>query len=190
MIDASPLIYLAQVEGLLWLEKLFGQVHMTAQVHHEVLTNKGKPGEWAISEALQRGSLRLLERDWPGPQFPWLGEGEASCIRAAVNLGQPCLILLDDKEARRTAEGLSPEGVAVSGTVAIVGAAKQRGLIPFARNVFDELQRKGFRIADDLVQGVLESLGEQVPEMAKPRRATTSGAQKPRRPKPRRRRST
>jgi predicted nucleic acid-binding protein len=37
LIDASPLIYLAQVEGLLWLEKLFGQVHMTAQVHHEVL---------------------------------------------------------------------------------------------------------------------------------------------------------
>jgi predicted nucleic acid-binding protein len=159
--DAAPLICLAQVDGLRWLGKLFRRVHLTQDVRDEILTGLGKPGEEALAYAIERRLLRIHpEWNWPEPQFPSLGKGEASCIRAAINLkrtGRDCLLLLDDREARRVASSAT---IAVTGTAAVVGAAKQTGLIPSARDVFDQLQQSGFRISEAIIQGILESVGE------------------------------
>jgi predicted nucleic acid-binding protein len=128
--DAAPLICLAQVDGLRWLGELFSRVHLTQPVRDEILTGLGKPGEEALARAIERRLLRIhTEWNWPEPQFPSLGKGEASCIRAAINLkkrGRDCLLLLDDREARRVASAAT---IAVTGTAAVVGAAKQAGLI-------------------------------------------------------------
>lgn len=165
--DAAPLICLAQVGGFPWLKKLFGRVHITPEVRAEVLTGQGKPGEALISQAIQRRTLVVHpEWDWSEPQFPSLGLGEASCIRAVVNLrerGHQCLLLIDDREARRAA---SSAEVTVSGTAAVVGAAKRAGLISLAGTIFDELRQKGFRISEAVVEGILESVGEKVGEKA------------------------
>lgn len=167
--DAAPLICLAQVGGLPWLKTLFGHVHITREVREEVLTGLGKPGEEALARAIERRLLCVHpEWDWPEPQFPGLGKGEASCIRAAMNLlerGYECLLLIDDREARRVASSAT---VAVSGTAAVVGAAMQAGLIASARSVFYQLRQSGFRISEAILQGILESVGE---EEAGPRRA-------------------
>jgi predicted nucleic acid-binding protein len=161
--DATPLICLAQVDGLPWLSRLFGHVHLTRQVRDEVLTGLGKPGVEALSQAFERHLLRVHpEWDWPEPRFPSLGKGEASCIRAAVNLvkrSHDCLLLIDDREARRAASSLA---LTVSGTAAVVGMAKRTGLIASAGAVFDELRKKGFRISEAIVQGILDSVGEEV----------------------------
>lgn len=50
--DAAPLICLAQVEGLGWLNSIFGQVHITREVRDEILGGPGKPGEEALERAL------------------------------------------------------------------------------------------------------------------------------------------
>jgi predicted nucleic acid-binding protein len=175
--DAAPLICLAQVDGLRWLGKLFRRVHLTQDVRDEILTGLGKPGEEVLAYAIERRLLRIHpEWNWPEPQFPSLGKGEASCIRAAINLkkrGSDCLLLLDDREARRVASSAT---IAVTGTAAIVGAAKQTGLISSARDVFDQLQQSGFRISEAIIQGILESVGE-----------AESGAQRTRKPTGRRR---
>lgn len=159
--DAAPLICLAQVDGLRWLGKLFRRVHLTQDVRDEILTGLGKPGEEALAYAIERRLLRIHpEWNWPEPQFPSLGKGEASCIRAAIDLkrtGRDCLLLLDDREARRVASSAT---IAVTGTAAVVGAAKQTGLISSARDVFDQLQQSGFRISEAIIQGILESVGE------------------------------
>lgn len=159
--DAAPLICLAQVDGLRWLGKLFRRVHLTQDVRDEILTGLGKPGEEALAYAIERRLLRIHpEWNWPEPQFPSLGKGEASCIRAAINLkrtGRDCLLVLDDREARRVASSAT---IAVTGTAAVVGAAKQTGLISSARDVFDQLQQSGFRISEAIIQGILESVGE------------------------------
>lgn len=175
--DAAPLICLAQVDGLRWLGKLFSRIHLTEEVRDEVLTGLGKPGEEALAGAIERRLLRIHpEWNWPEPQFPSLGKGEASCIRASINLkqiGRDCLLLLDDREARRVA---SSAKIAVTGTAAVVGAAKQAGFISSACAVFDQLQQSGFRISEAIVRGILESVGE-----------AESGAQRPRNPAGRRR---
>jgi predicted nucleic acid-binding protein len=170
--DAAPLICLAQVDGLPWLRKLFSRVHLTQEVRDEILTGLGKPGEEALAHAVERRLLRIHpDWNWPEPQFPSLGKGEASCIRAAINLkrtGRDCLLLVDDREARRVASSAT---IAVTGTAAVVGAAKQTGLISSARAVFDQLQQSGFRISEAIIQGILESVGE-----------AESGAQRTRKP--------
>jgi predicted nucleic acid-binding protein len=160
--DAAPLICLAQVDGLPWLNTLFGRIHITEAVREEVLTGLGKPGEDALAQAIKRRLLRVHpEWDWPEPQFPSLGKGEASCIRAAANLlkrGRDCLLLIDDREARRVASSLT---IPVTGTAAVVGTAKQRGLIDSARTVFEQLGQSGFRISQAIVDAILESVGER-----------------------------
>ncbi|MFZ0889547.1 MAG: DUF3368 domain-containing protein [Candidatus Binataceae bacterium] len=181
--DAAPLICLAQVDGLPWLRTLFGHVHITQEVREEVLTGLGKPREEAPARAIERRVLRLHpEWDWPEPKFPSLGKGEASCIRAAINLlkrGHDCLLLIDDREARRVASSAT---IAVSGTAAVVGAAKQAGLIASARTVFDQLRQRGFRISEAIVQGILESVGEEKAGAKRVRRAVERRGKK-RKPK-------
>jgi predicted nucleic acid-binding protein len=52
IIDSSPLIGLAIVEGLEWLPKLFDVVFLPESVKQEVLPGKTAPGEQAIAQAL------------------------------------------------------------------------------------------------------------------------------------------
>ncbi len=161
--DAAPLICLAQIEDLSWLRTLFGQVHITQEVYEEVLTGSGKPGEEDLAQAIKQGLLHVrIDWDWPEPQFPNLGKGEASCIRAAINLlkrGHECPLLIDDREARRAAASIAT--IDVSGTAAVVGAAKQAGLIASVGRAFDQLRQRGFRISEAIVQGVLENVREE-----------------------------
>ena len=51
--------------------------------------------------------------------------------------------------------------IAITGTAAIIGAAKQRGLIPSAGDVLTALRQRGFRISESIVQGILSSVSEE-----------------------------
>ena len=51
-------------------------------------------------------------------------------------------------------------GLQVAGTAAVIGLARQRGLIRSARAVFEELHKSDFRIAPAVIQTVLERCGE------------------------------
>ena len=64
--------------------------------------------------------------------------------------------ILDDRAARKCARIL---GIEYRGTLGVVLAAKQRGLIPEARPVFDELIRAGLLVERALVQGALRLVG-------------------------------
>ncbi len=156
--DASPLIILARVDGLTWLHVLFGKVLLPRWVHSEVITGDHKPGEAVIQQALDRGWLEVLDRDWPSPVLPMLGEGEAACIRAALNLQQPCLILMDERAGREVAK---EQGIAVTGVAGIIGMAKNRGLIVSATDVFEQLLQENFRLSAEVIRAVLVATGER-----------------------------
>lgn len=156
--DASPLIILAHVEGLGWLHSLFGQVWITSVVRDEILPGTGKPGEHALQDAIENGMLRVFEQGWETPIFPTLDEGEASCIRAALaHPDDKCLLLMDERLGRAIA---GEQGISVVGAAGVVGMAKIRGLIPSASAVFARLLETDFRIAPDVIRGVLKRAGE------------------------------
>ncbi len=184
--DSAPLICLAQIDGLPWLEQIFGRIHITEQVREEILTGLGKPGEEALAKALRAGLIRVHpEWNFTDPAFPDLGTGEATAIAAGVNLahrGHDCLLIIDDLEARRRA---SPLALQVTGTAAIVGVAKQQRLIPSAEAVFAELRAKGFRISDSIIEGILRTVGERP---GKEREAPASSPVRPAKARRRRKR--
>lgn len=155
--DASPLISLAAVGGLEWLHGLFGTVTLTTVVRDEIIPGAGRAGESEIGAAIERKRLRVIDDEWSIPQFPELDEGEASMLRAAVNLRVPCLLLIDERAGRAVAREL---GFAVTGTVGIIVAARRRALIPAVRPVFEQLLDRNFRISAELIRAALSECGE------------------------------
>lgn len=155
--DASPLIALARVNGLDWLPTLFGEVMVTEEVLAEVLTGDYPATEAPIRQALSAGWLRVVAIETPEPALPDLDEGEASSIRLASSRTEPALLLIDERSGRAVAQEL---GLNVAGTAAVIGLARQRGLIHSARQVFAALHASDFRIAPEVIQTVLDRCGD------------------------------
>ena len=155
--DASPLIALARVNGLRWLEVLFGQVLVTEEVMAEVLSGGHPAREEPIRAAIASGWLSTIAVNSSEPALPDLDEGEAASIRLALIRGRQTLLLIDERAGRAVAAAF---GIKLAGTAAVIGMARQWRLIDSARDVFAELHANDFRIAPAVIQAVLESCDE------------------------------
>ena len=155
--DASPLIALARVNGLDWLKHLFTEVMLTDVVLAEVLTGRYPATEAPIRQALAAGWLKTVAIPTTAPALPDLDEGGASSIRLALSCNGPALLLIDERSGRAVAQDL---GLRVAGTAAVIGLARQRGLIPSARQVFAALHASDFRIAPAVIKAVLDRCGD------------------------------
>ena len=155
--DASPLITLARVGGLSWLEQLFTEVMVTEVVLAEVLTGRYPATEAPIRQALTAGWLQTVAIATTEPALPDLDEGEASSIRLALSRNGPALLLIDERSGRAVAQDL---GLSVAGTAAVIGMARQRDLITSARQVFADLHASDFRIAPAVIKAVLDRCGD------------------------------
>ena len=155
--DASPLIGPGYVDGLPWLQQLFGAVWLPAEVNAELITGQGFAGEAALLQAQSDGWLRLTGPTPTTPVLPDLDEGEAACIRTALADAQPALLLMNERAGRAVAIA---HGLKVAGTAAVIGMAKQRGLIALAKPVFERLHRSDFRISAEVIAVVLRRVGE------------------------------
>ena len=155
--DASPLIGLGYVDGLSWLQQLFGVVWIPQEVNAELITGQGFAGESALLQAQSDGWLRLAGPTPSTPALPDLDEGEAACIRTALADAQPALLLMDERAGRAIA---TAKGLKVAGTAAVIGMAKQRGLTALAKPVFERLHRSDFRISAEVIAVVLRRVGE------------------------------
>jgi predicted nucleic acid-binding protein len=154
--DASPLIGLSSVQGLGWLQTLFGEVWMPPEVEQEVLAGPVTRGQEAIRAAIAAGSLRTWSGDVPEVALPDLDEGESACIRIALahqaTSGNEALLLMDERAGRAVAQ---EHQLRLAGTAAVIGLAQTRGLIPSARNVFEGLLQSDFRISAEVIRTVL-----------------------------------
>ena len=90
--------------------------------------------------------------------IPDLDEGETDCIRIAISVGlENSLLLIDERAGRAVAKEL---GIGVAGTAAVIGLAKQKGLIASAKARFATLHSSDFRISAGVIKTVLESVDE------------------------------
>lgn len=78
---------------------------------------------------------------------------DTSCLMETPD----CLLILDDLRARKVATSL---GLAFTGTLGVVAAAKRQGIIAAARPVFEQLRATDFRLSDSFLGVVLHELGE------------------------------
>ena len=153
--DTGPMIALARVDGLGWLRELFGVVALTPEVVAEIFAGKGGNDEVLVRQALAGGWLKPLGASPAEPRYPHLGEGEASCLRVALMRGEPSLLLLDDRLARREARRA---GLKFVGVAAVIGMAELQGRTPSARAVIDQLLQTDYRVSQSVIDDVLRSL--------------------------------
>lgn len=157
VIDSSPLIGLAIVDGLKWLPELFDAVFLPESVKQEVLPGKAARGEEAIAHAIALDWLQV----WPEPIEPLLDIdldiGETDCINLGLSHADEVLLIMDERAGRAVAK---EKGLRVIGTAAIIGMAKKQGLITSAREVFGVLHTSDFRISAAVINQVLVSVNE------------------------------
>ena len=133
IIDSSPLIGLAIVDGLQWLPAIFGTVYLPESVKREVLPDKNAPGKTAIAHAIDVGWLTI----WPEPIKPLLDidldAGETDCINVALGYPDKVLLIMDERAGRAVAK---EKGLSVTGTAAIIGLAKKKRLDTLSKGSF------------------------------------------------------
>lgn len=159
--NTSPLTNLAAIDQFGLLRDLFGEIHLARGVWRELnaggIAHPGSP-EVANASWVQRHDVpdsplvRTLHRD--------LDPGESETLALAVQL-KASLVLLDEREARHSAErlGLRPFGV-----VGILLRAKQLGMLDAVRPQLTALrERAGFYLSNRLVNEALRAAGEARP---------------------------
>jgi predicted nucleic acid-binding protein len=85
-----------------------------------------------------------------------LGAGEAAVITLA-QISNARLVILDDKRARQAAR---QRGLSVVGTLGVILAAKQIGVLPAVKPALDTMITQGRRISPALRAQVLRAAGE------------------------------
>lgn len=156
VVNASPLILLGKVERIQLLGALADQIAMPRAVIQEV---SAKPdGERTVQALTALGSAIIVEDEVvPANILSWdLGAGETQVISHAV-ANRSDRVVIDDLEARRCAKAM---GLAIIGTLGIVGRAKVAGLIDCAEPVIQRLLETGLYVSDEIVQRLLREVGE------------------------------
>ena len=153
--DASPLIGLARVDGVVWLRELFGEVQITQSVWREL--NQAEQIESVLQDAIDQGWLAVHTDPESDPRPAFLGAGEWTTLEAARRHDGETLLLLDDLLARREADNA---GLKFAGTAAIVDLARKREIIGSAREIFERLLQSDFRISAVVILEVLKDVEE------------------------------
>lgn len=156
--DAGPLIALSRLQQLTLLRGVFGEVLITPQIHAEILPPQPYAGTTLLQEALTAGWLqvRAVTMDTWQPLCSGIDAGEASAIQLASQLPD-ALLIVDDRAARAEARA---RHLRYTGTAAVVGLAKLKGLIPHAQPLLMALRDSGYRLSDAVIQAVLRDVGE------------------------------
>lgn len=157
--DSSVLIALSRIGQLPLLPALFTSgVRVPPAVWREVVTEgENRPGVRDIETAAWLRVAQVSNVDFVASLSRDLDSGEAEAI--ALFREQPCAaILLDEKDARRVAEGFAQP---ILGTVGILLWARRNGLIACLRDQLDALQSSGgFRLSAQVRRAALQAAGE------------------------------
>ena len=85
-----------------------------------------------------------------------LDPGEASAIALAIEITN-CLLILDDRKARKLANQMNLEFI---GTLGLLVEAKNHDVIAQVKPYLDEIQQTNFRLSQDIIDYILKLAGE------------------------------
>jgi len=155
-INTSPLIFLTKGNYLDLLQIISPSIIVPQAVATEIQAY----GETDVTAVALKNTDWLVVQDTP--TIPtviqsWdLGPGESAVL--TWGYAKPGTeVILDDLAARRCATAL---GIPVRGTLGIVLTAKQRGVIPAARPVLEQLRLCGMYLSDRVMNQALALVGE------------------------------
>jgi predicted nucleic acid-binding protein len=141
--DAGPLIALSRIGKLGLLKQLFQQISITNIVRDEILINDHSRGKTLIQKAIKESwiQIEIIDfKDW-SPLNSGVDAGESSAIFLACQSPKTSLLIIDDQAGRAEARY---HGIAIIGTAAVIGIAKEHGFITSAKAVLAELCEVGY----------------------------------------------
>jgi predicted nucleic acid-binding protein len=156
VVNASPLIFLSRA-GLLDLLQLVSSEIIVPEIVASEIEIRGKSDPTA--QAIANTAWLVVTQTPPVPtqiQSWGLGPGESSVLAwAHDHPGSEAII--DDLAARRCAAAFN---IPVRGTLGLALIAKQRGRIPSARAVLEQLRQVGMYLSDHVMNEALALVGE------------------------------
>lgn len=156
VVNASPLIFLSR-SGLLDLLQLISSEIIVPEIVAAEIEVRGKSDPTA--QALASSPWLVVTQTPPVPSQiqAWaLGPGESSVLSwAHSHPGSEAII--DDLAGRRCAAAFN---IPVRGTLGLALIAKQRGRIPSARRVLEQLRQSGMYLSDPVMNHALALIGE------------------------------
>ncbi|MDR0830182.1 MAG: DUF3368 domain-containing protein [Prevotellaceae bacterium] len=144
--DTSCLIVLSKLSALDLLKGLYNQVSVTQDIADEF--GEELPNWVHIRQVKNKTYQELLEAT--------LDRGESSAIALALELNN-VLVVIDDLKGRKEAQRL---GLKITGTLGIIYAAKQKGLIAEIKPYIVLLQENDFRISPKIIDEILKLSNE------------------------------
>ena len=156
IINASPLIFLSRSRHLDLLQLFAEEIWVPEPVAGEIrrrgmrdITARAiEETDWLISHPVTAIPTAITE--WR------LGAGESSVLALALeHPGTEAII--DDLAGRKCAASLD---IPVRGTLGIVLVAKQRGVIPQARPVIEDMMGAGLYLSRKVLEAALHRVGE------------------------------
>lgn len=146
--DTSPLNYLILTGYAHLLESLYGRVVIPSAVWEE-LRQPGAPAP--VKQWVEDLPAWVEVREPAAPDATLnLDPGEREAITLALEL-RADLVLLDERRGRREAVG---RGLSVTGTLGVLDAAAERGLVELAEAVA-RLRQTTFRVPPSLLHELL-----------------------------------
>ena len=155
--NTSPLLYLHRINGLGWLQQLFGEIWVPEAVVEEL--NEGARRGFDVPDVEDSDWLKVVNPSHT--PFEWLaldlGAGEVAAMALALENPER-VIILDDALARRTAQAA---GLTVWGTLRVLLEAKAIGLIETVKPALDQLDRAGLWMSAEIRQRILTLADEE-----------------------------
>lgn len=156
VVNASPLIFLARGGHLELLRQLTRHTFVPQPVANEIQA-RGDTDRTVQALSLCKWIEIVNSPPIPAEVQSWgLGLGESSVL-ALAQQHPSTTVVMDDLAGRRCATSM---GLPVLGTLGIILKARQKGLIPLARPIMEDLMRGGMYLSRNLMTQVLQLVGE------------------------------
>jgi predicted nucleic acid-binding protein len=154
VVNSSPLIVLSRTGRIDLLTLVGTPIHVPESVSREVCAHSDEAARVletvAWLQTVPDAEMVPLVRGWD------LGAGESAVLEWAM-ANRPARAIIDDYAARKLASVLA---VQVTGTLGLALLARQRGLVPLARPLIEELARAGLYLSEPVVEHALRLVGE------------------------------
>jgi uncharacterized protein len=134
--DTSPVLNLARIGRLDLLVSLYHHVVSPSAVYEELIRSQSDlPPAGDLASQAWLTVATANDRDRVRELLEYLDPGEADAIVLAIEL-RADLLLVDERRGRRVA---SESGLAITGLLGVIAAAKRAGLVELAKPLLDEL---------------------------------------------------
>jgi predicted nucleic acid-binding protein len=157
IVNTSPIVYLSSINQLSLIKKLFNEIYIPDAVKQEVLS--GGRNSFGVKEIKTEKWLKTkkiknkLAKEY---LLTEIDDGEAEVIILTEEL-KAGAIIMDDKLGRRVAK---LRGIKVVGTLRILVAAKEKGLITAVKPLIEKLKENGFWLSNNVYKAILREARE------------------------------